>query len=44
MAGDGGMTRLGGHVADYLALHRGLGHQLDDAAGLLPGFVAFLDE
>jgi integrase len=38
------MSGLAGHVADYLALRRALGHQLDDAARLLPRFVAFLDE
>lgn len=37
------MSGLDGHVADYVALRRALGHQLDDAARLLPRFVAFLD-
>ncbi len=29
---------------DYLALRRGLGHQMDDASRRLPSFVAFLQE
>lgn len=37
------MTTLEQSLADYLALRRALGHQLDDAARNLPRFVAFLD-
>jgi integrase/recombinase XerD len=38
------VTRLESLLADYLQLRRSLGHQLDDAGRLLPGFVAFLDD
>ena len=31
------------HLADYLHLRRSLGHELRDAAWLLPGFVDYLD-
>ena len=45
MAGGGGaVTRLEQSLADYLQLRRSLGHQLDDAGRLVPGFVAFLDD
>ena len=37
------MSALAGHLDDYLALRRSLGHKLDDAARLLPRFVAYLD-
>jgi integrase/recombinase XerD len=30
-------------LQDYLELRRSLGHRLDDAARLLPGFIAFLE-
>jgi integrase/recombinase XerD len=35
---------LGQALHDYLALRRSLGHRLDDAARVLPGFIAFLDK
>lgn len=38
------MNSLGSALADYLALRNGLGHDLADAARLLPRFVAYLDE
>ncbi len=37
------MSALEQHLADYLALRRSLGHQLAEAAWLLPGFVTYLD-
>lgn len=37
------MSRLQSALDDYLALRRSLGHDLADAARLLPGFVAYLD-
>lgn len=37
------MTALAEHLADYLRLRRSLGHDLADAARLLPGLVDFLD-
>jgi integrase/recombinase XerD len=37
------VTILEQSLRDYLALRRSLGHQLADAARILPGFVAFLD-
>jgi hypothetical protein len=30
-------------LADYLRLRRSLGHQMAEAAWLLPGFVDYLD-
>lgn len=42
--GGGAVTRLEQSLADYLQLRRSLGHQLEDAGRLLPGFVAFLDD
>ncbi len=38
------MSRLEQSLTDYLQLRRSLGHQLDDAARLLPRFVGFLDD
>jgi integrase/recombinase XerD len=38
------MNALGRALEDYLALRNGLGHDLADAARLLPRFVAYLDE
>lgn len=38
------MSALAGHLDDYLALRRALGHELADAARLLPRFVGYLDE
>jgi len=38
------MTALGQHLTDYLQLRRSLGHDLADAARLLPGLVEFLDK
>lgn len=38
------MNRLRDHLADYLRLRRSLGHQMAEAAWLLPDFVAFLDQ
>lgn len=35
---------LVGHLADYLALRRSMGHKLDDAGRLLPGLVAYCAE
>jgi len=37
------MNTLAEHAQQYLALRRGLGHELADAARLLPRFVAHLD-
>ncbi|GAB3795074.1 tyrosine-type recombinase/integrase [Humibacter antri] len=37
------MTGLESALADYLALRRGLGHQLAEPARLLPRFVAWMD-
>lgn len=37
------MSALEQHLVDYLQLRRSLGHQLREAAWLLPGFVAYLD-
>lgn len=37
------MSTLEHSLADYLTLRRGLGHQMADAARLLPSFVAYLD-
>ena len=37
------MSTLTDHLEDYLALRRALGHQLADAARLLPGFVVHLE-
>jgi integrase/recombinase XerD len=37
------MTALASHLEDYLRLRRALGHELADAARLLPRFVAYLD-
>jgi integrase/recombinase XerD len=37
------MSRLSEHAEDYLRLRQALGHQLADAARLLPRFVAHLD-
>lgn len=37
------MSALGSALEGYLALRRALGHKLDDAARLLPRFVAHLD-
>ena len=37
------MSALEQHLADYLTLRRSLGHELAEAAWLLPGFVAYLD-
>lgn len=42
--GGGAVTRLEQSLVDYLQLRRSLGHQLDEAGRLLPGFVAFLDD
>lgn len=38
------MSAFGQAVEDYLALRRSLGHQLDDAARLLPSLVIYLDD
>jgi integrase/recombinase XerD len=38
------MSTLRAAAQDYLALRNGLGHQLADAARLLPRFVAWMDE
>lgn len=38
------MTAWAGQVEDYLCLRRVLGHELAEAARLLPRFVAYLDE
>lgn len=43
MAGDGAMSAFSNHLQEYLRLRRGLGHELADAARLLPRFVAYLD-
>jgi integrase/recombinase XerD len=37
------MSRFGQHAGEYLRLRRALGHELADAARLLPRFVAYLD-
>ena len=37
------MSALEQSLADYLQLRRSLGHELAEAAWLLPGFVAYLD-
>lgn len=37
------MSRFAQHAAEYLRLRRALGHELADAARLLPRFVAYLD-
>ena len=37
------MSALEQALADYLQLRRSLGHELAEAAWLLPGFVAYLD-
>jgi integrase/recombinase XerD len=37
------MSALHDHLQEYLRLRRGLGHELADAARLLPRFVAYLD-
>lgn len=37
------MTTFADHLEEYLRLRRGLGHQLDTPARLLPRFVAYLD-
>ena len=37
------MSTLGQHLVDYLQLRHSLGHELRDAAWLLPGFVDYLD-
>jgi integrase len=44
MARGGGMNGLREHLEDYLRLRRCLGHQMAEAAWLLPDFVAFMDE
>jgi integrase len=44
MAGGGGMNGLREHLEDYLRLRRSLGHQMAEAAWLLPDFIAFIDE
>jgi integrase len=38
------MTGLRGHLADYLALRRGLGYKLERPGQLLAGFVSYLEE
>jgi integrase len=38
------VSPLGQALSDYLMLRRGLGHQMEDAARLLPSFVAFLEQ
>lgn len=38
------MSPLGQALSDYLTLRQGLGHQMADAARLLPSFVAFLEQ
>jgi len=38
------MSALATHATEYLRLRRALGHELADAARLLPRFVAYLDE
>lgn len=37
------MSALEQHLVDYLQLRRSLGHELRDAAWVLPGFVDYLD-
>jgi integrase/recombinase XerD len=37
------MRTLGQALTDYLQLRRSLGHEMTEAAWLLPGFVAYLD-
>ncbi|MGV9709576.1 hypothetical protein ACWDTI_02790 [Gordonia sp. NPDC003424] len=39
-----GEKSLTDHLADYLLLRNGLGHELAEAHRLLPRFVAYLDE
>ncbi len=43
MAGSGLVTAFAGRLEDYLQLRRSLGHKLETAGRLLPGFVAYLD-
>lgn len=38
------MSPLGQALGDYLTLRQGLGHQMADAARLLPSFVTFLEQ
>lgn len=38
------MSALQQALADYLRLRRSLGHELAEAARLLPGFIAYLEE
>lgn len=38
------MSSLGQALSDYLTLRQGLGHQMADAARLLPSLVAFLEQ
>jgi integrase len=38
------MSELAVHAENYLRLRRALGHELEDAARLLPRFVAYLDD
>jgi integrase/recombinase XerD len=38
------VSPLGEALSDYLTLRQGLGHQMADAARLLPSFVAFLEQ
>jgi len=38
------MSTFGQHAGEYLRLRRALGHELADAARLLPRFVAYLDQ
>jgi integrase len=44
MAGGPAMSALGVAVGDYLALRNRLGHDLDDAARLLPRFASWLEQ
>jgi integrase/recombinase XerD len=44
MAGSTAMSGFGQAVQDYLALRRSLGHDLAEAARLLPGLVTYLDD
>ncbi len=37
------MSAFAQHASEYLRLRRALGHELADAARLLPRFVAYLD-
>ena len=43
MAGRAAMSAFSQHLQDYLQLRRLLGHELADAARILPRFVAYLD-